>query len=250
MQLGFGSGIAVGTPTIDVNGNSIAVPTPTRFGVIQDTSVDFSFDMKELFGGYQFPIAIGRGKGKISGKSKFAQLNGVMLNNLVFGATYTNLLLNDYIDSTGTPAAATVTPTVPNSGTFQVDLGVCYQSNQRPLTRVVSAPAVGQYSLTAGVYTFAAADVGAIMLISYQWTATSSIAKKMTIPNSLMGVAPQFRLDLMIPYQGNQFVMTLGACTAAKLTIATKMDDFLIPEFDFSVFADAAGNIAYLSLAE
>ena len=252
MQLGFGSGIMVGTPTVDINGNAVTAPTPTEFGIMQDASVDFSFDMKELFGSYQFPIAIARGKGKIQGKSKFAQLNGLMLNNLVFGVGYTNLLVGQVKSTTGVAIPATpftITPTVPNSGTWQADMGVI-DWNGRPMTRVVSGPTTGQYSVAAGVYTFASADTGKLVMISYQYSATSTVAKKITVPNSLMGNTPQFRVDLFIPYGGNSFVLTLPACTGSKLSIATKIDDFTIPEFDFSAFADSSNNIAYLSMAE
>ncbi|MFH4180992.1 hypothetical protein WDA55_23325, partial [Acinetobacter baumannii] len=59
------------------------------------------------------------------------------------------------------PAGGTVTPVVPNSGTFVKDLGVT-DAIAIPLKRVASAPATGQYSVDAatGAYTFAAADVG------------------------------------------------------------------------------------------
>jgi len=37
---------------------------------------------------------------------------------------------------------------------------------------------------------------------------------------------------------------------AQKLSLATKLDDFTIPEFDFLAFADASGNIGKIGLAE
>lgn len=253
MQLGFGSGILVGTPTFDFNGNAIANPTPTRFGVLQDVSIDMSFDLKELFGGYTAPVAIAQGKTKISGKAKFAQLNGTMLNSIVFGAAYTNLQTGFVNDTTGAAVPAStpwqITPTVPGSGTWLMDAGVNYAGG-RPLQRVVSAPIAGQYSVAAGVYTFAVADAGTLVFINFEYTATSTIAKKITLPNRLMGPAPQFRADLLIPYGASQFVFTLGACSTAKFSFATKMDDFMMPELDFMAFADPLGNIAYLSMAE
>jgi hypothetical protein len=324
MQLGFGSGILVGTPTIDVNGAAVTNPTPTEFGLLQDCSVDFDFDLKQLFGSYQYPVAIGRGKGKITGKAKFAQINGLMLNNLVFGASYASLLIGEVKDFTGStiPAGTPyyLNPTPPNSGTWILDQGVTYAGG-RSLIRVASAPAVGQYALvgpvtgatasfatnvmtvtvagstsfavgqvitsvgvaagtyitslgtgTGGtgtynlstspgtitaqavsasvVYTFAAADAGRLVYLSYQYSAASTVAKRITIPNSLMGAAPQFRADLFIPYQGQNFVLTLGACVADKLSFASKLDDFTVPEFDFMAFADSLNNIAYLSVAE
>lgn len=252
MQLAFGSGVAVATALTDAFGNALANPTPVQFGVLQDTSIDFSFDVKELFGQYQFPVAVARGKGKIQGKSKFAQMNGLTLNNVFFGQTLASGILSDVIDTVGTAIPGTpyqITPTVPSSGTWTNDLGVI-GPNGVIWQRVVSAPATGQYSVASGVYTFAAADTGLVMRISYQYTATSTSAKKMTINNVLMGQAPQFKLDFYMPYNGKNFVLTLPACIATKLTFATKLDDFLIPEFDFSGFADGSNNIAYIGLSE
>lgn len=251
-QYGFGAGILVGTAQTDAAGNTIATPTPIQFGIIQEASVDMNFDVKELFGQYQFPVAIGRGKGKIGGKAKWAQLNGLTINSLFFGQTLTSGELGEVIDTTGTAIPTTpftITPTVPNAGTWTNDLGVL-DPNGLPMTRVVSAPATGQYSVAAGVYTFAAADVAKVVRISFQYTATSTTKKKMTISNVLMGYAPVFRADLLIPYQGKQFVLTLPACVGTKLSFATKLDDFTVPEFDWSSFADSAGNVAYLGLSE
>lgn len=252
MQLGFGSGILVGTAITDATGAALTAPTPIQFGVLQDCSVDFSFDIKELFGQYQFPVAVGRGKGKITGKAKTAQMNGLTLNSLFFGQTMTSGTLGEVIDTTGTAVPTTpyqITPTVPSSGTWSVDLGVL-DPNGLPLTKVASAPATGQYSVAAGVYTFAAADTTKVMRISYQFTATSTVAKKMTISNVLMGSAPTFRADLLIPYNGKQFVLTLPACISSKFSLATKQDDFTVPEFDWSAFSDSSGNVAYLGLSE
>lgn len=254
MQLGFGSGVLVGIPLTDAFGNAIAAPTPVQFGVLQDVSVDFSFDVKELFGQYQFPVAVGRGKGKISGKAKMAQMNGLTMNSIFFGQTLVAGTLSEVIDtSAGTAIPTTpfqITPTVPGSGTFAVDLGVVNVTTGLIMRRVVSGPTTGQYSVTGGVYTFATADVAQLVRISYQYTATSTVAQKLTVNNVLMGQAPQFRADLYIPYNGKNFVMTLPANIGTKLAIATKIDDFLIPEFDFSGFADASNNVAYIGLSE
>lgn len=252
-QYGFGAGTLVGTALTDATGAALATPTPVAFGVLQNASVDFSFDLKELFGQYQFPVAIGRGKGKITGKAQFAQLNGLTLNSLFFGQTMTTGSLGEVIDTTGTvipttPFQITVTP--PGSGTWTVDLGVIDSSTGRPMTRVVSAPTTGQYSVAAGVYTFAAADVGKLARISYQYTATSTVAKRITVANLTMGQQPTFRADLLIPFNGQQFVLTLPNCVGSKLSVATKLDDFVVPEFDWQSYADASNNVAYLGLAE
>ncbi len=68
-SVAFGSGVLIATP-------SGANATPVQFGALQDVSLDFSFASKQLFGQYQFPIAFARGEGKISGKAKFANIDG------------------------------------------------------------------------------------------------------------------------------------------------------------------------------
>lgn len=252
MQFAFGTGVFWGTPLTDANGNAIANPTPVQLGVLQDLSLDLSFDTKTLYGQNQFPVAVGRGKGKMSGKSKFAQLNGVSINSLVFGQTMTNGLVSDFYDVAGSVIPATpftVTPVIPNSGTFSYDLGV-RDANGVPMTRVASAPTTGQYSVAAGVYTFAAADVAKQVFISYQYTATSTTAKKSTVGNVLMGLAPTFKGDIYVPYNGKSMILTIPQCVCSKFTFSTKQDDFLIPEFNFEGFADSAGNALYWSTSE
>jgi hypothetical protein len=200
----------------------------------------------------QVPVALGRGKGKVSGKAKAATLNGALLNNIFFGQTVTAGITGDVNDTVGVPVPTTpftITPTPPSSGTWSADLGVVNASGI-PMTRVASAPATGQYSVAAGVYTFAAADVGIKMYISYQYTATSATAKKSTIQSLPMGYAPTFKCDLYLPYAGKQAILTLNSCLASKMSIATKLDDFLIPEFGFDAFADASNVLGTWALSE
>ena len=64
MQLSFGSGAVWGERT-DVTGSGIG---PRQFGVLQDIQIDFNWSDKELYGQLQFPVAIARGQGKITGK--------------------------------------------------------------------------------------------------------------------------------------------------------------------------------------
>jgi len=244
-QFTFGSGVLWGTPLSDATGTAITNPTPIQFGTLQDCSVDISGDIKELYGQNQFAVAVGRGKAKITGKAKFAQINGSLLNSLFFGQTVTNGILSDVYDTTGAAIPATpftITPTPPSSGTWTADLGV-RDSTGLPMTRVASSPTTGQYSVSiAGLYTFAAADTGKTVFINYQYTATSTTATKSTVQNVLMGYAPTFKADLYMPYNGKSLIVTLPQCISTKLSFATKLDDFQISEMDFSAFADSAGN--------
>jgi hypothetical protein len=60
---------------------------PQQFGVLQGCSIDFDYDLKELRGGLQFPVAIARASGKITGKASFARILGSLYSDLFFGAT-------------------------------------------------------------------------------------------------------------------------------------------------------------------
>jgi hypothetical protein len=80
-QYGFGSGILYGIRT-DISGVA-----PIRFGVLQDVTIDFAAEVKELFGQQQFPVDVARGKTKITGKAKFALLQTSVYNQLFFGQT-------------------------------------------------------------------------------------------------------------------------------------------------------------------
>ena len=190
-QYQFGSGVLIGTPLTDATGAPIANPTPIQFGALQDVSIDISSEVKSLFGQNQFALATGRGKSKISGKAKMAQINGATFNSLFFGQSISNGIQADFIDTTGAVIPATpftITPVVPASGTWAYDLGV-KNANGLPMTRVSTAPTTGQYSVTAGAYVFAAADTGQTVFISFAYTATSTSAKKMTVNNVQIGRA-------------------------------------------------------------
>ena len=252
MQFVFGAGVLIGTPLTDAYGNAIANPTPVEFGKLQDVSLDISFETKTAHGNNQFAIIAARGKGKISGKAKILQLNSVMLDKLVFGQGTTAGILSDVYDTTGAVIPTTpyqITPTVPSSGTWTRDLGV-KNANGQPLTRVASGPTTGQYSVSAGVYTFASADAATTVYINFQYTATSTTAKKDTIQNVLMGYAPTFAADLYFPFQGKSLIFYLRNVLATKFGAASKLDDFMYPEIDFEAYADASGNVFDYALTE
>jgi CTP:molybdopterin cytidylyltransferase MocA len=111
---------------------------------------------------------VARGKCKIAGKAKFAQIVGKHVNDLFFGQTMnTGQKLTALDEPQNVPGVAAYTITVTNSAQFVDDWGVRYSVTGLPLAKVSSAPVQGQYSVSAGVYTFASADASAAVLISY-----------------------------------------------------------------------------------
>jgi hypothetical protein len=65
-----------------------------------------------------------------------------------------------------------------------------------------------------------------------------------------MGYAPTFKCDLYLPFQGKSMILTLNSCISSKMSFSTKLDDFLVPEFDFEAFADASNNLGTMALSE
>lgn len=252
MQTNFGSGQFFATPLTDSTGTAIVTPTPVQLGLVQDLTFDFSGDIKTLYGPNSFPVAQGVGKRKMSIKTSAAQINGRILNSLVFGQTLSTGLISAVVDTTGTAIPATpytITPTPPSSGTFDADLGVV-DTNGLPMVRVTGTPATGQYALSAGVYTFAAADTTKVVFINYRYTATVTGATKMNIKNQPMGYAPIIVGDFITIYQGNTFYIRVPQLISPALTFSTKLDDFLIPNFTFEGFSDAANNVLYISTSQ
>ena len=238
-QLFFHTGTLYGKSTA-------ANATPQSFGTLQDVSLDLSYTTKELFGQNNFPVAVGQGSCKITGKAKSANIQARLMNDLVFGATLAageTLIANREVE-----VAIPVTPfqvTVANSATWVEDWEVVDAATGLPFTKVATAPIAGQYSVASGIYTFAAADTGKFPLISYSYTVAAS-GQTMSLSQLAVGAAPTFTIILGGGYatSGAQPpAIKLYACTAAKLSFATKLNDFAMPSFEFMAFANAAGKV-------
>lgn len=235
----FGAGTLWGFP---VSGNTAANPTPIKFGTLQDVSLDISGDVKQLYGQKQFPEAVARGKCKITGKSKFAAINGKMFNDLFFGQAMLSGTIQVALDEVQTISGTGTIPALSHAATFVQDWGVRYLSTGVPLARVASAPTVGQYSLTGSTYTFNTGDANAVVLISYTFTQAAP-GVQLNIKNQLMGFAPTIQVLLETVYNTNQFSVLLYSVVASKLSFTTKQEDFIIPEFDFEAFANPSGQV-------
>lgn len=242
-NFGFGSGVMFGTP-------STPLATPVRLGILQDISVDFSFSTKELYGQYQFPVAVGRGTAKVTGKAKFARIDAGALQKLFFNLSGSTGQIQTADAEAGTiPASVSYTVTVNHAAAFEGDLGVVYATTGQPLSKVASAPATGQYSVNgSGVYTFAVGDASATVLISYTWTDTNGT--QTIITNPVLGTATTFQVDFFQndPNGTQQWGLRLYSCLSNKLALATKLDDFTIPEFDFQAFANSANKVGVINL--
>lgn len=79
------------------------------------------------------------------------------------------------------PNASPYQYTVVNAGTFLSDGGVVYAATSAPLAITTGTPTVGQYSVNAGVYTFAAADANQKLAITYSFSLAASIGVNVVV---------------------------------------------------------------------
>lgn len=225
-QIMFGSGSLV-LKTADGEAHQI--------GVLKDVSLDIASSTKELRGNTVFPIAVVTTAMKVTGKAKFAQINGRLMQ-AVLGGTVTSGSVKS-ASETSAPVANTITVT--HSADFVSDLGVMDQNGQ-PMDLVASAPAAGQYSVAAGVYTFNAAQTAAVT-ISYSYTSTAGTTLK--VSNTVMGQSTKFQALIFNTFDGKSFGLKCHAVVVPKLSYGFKGEDFTEQDLDFECFADAAGDV-------
>lgn len=240
----FGAGIILASP----NGGQLAVdPTPQEVGIIQDISLTVSGDIKELYGQFQWSVDSAVGKRGIKGSFNFAQLSNNFLNQLFFADTVAPGIVEvAYREPHSIPASTPYTITIapPGSGTFVQDFGVTSQITGFALTNIgTGTPTTGQYIVDAstGVYTFAAADEGVSVWISYTYLVVST-GTTLTVANHPMGWGPVVQLLIPFLYQGNKYTFNLPNVRLGKIDIKTKIDDYTMISTDFSGFAGAGNN--------
>lgn len=224
---------------------SDALATPSKFGTLQDVSVEFALTQKELRGGKLYAEKTANSEAKITGKAKFGRIDPILFNNLFFGASIVAGRMRNIDGEAGAiPGADAYTVVAANGAHFAEDHGVLDATTGNAYEKVAAAPVAGQYSVNVatGTYTFAAADAGKAVLLAYGYTDAAS-GRTLSVTNQLAGLSPKFQIVLREVNEDGEVGMKLYACTSSKLSLATKMGDFMIPEFDFAGGADAAGRV-------
>lgn len=239
-----GPGVMYGTRT-DASGT-----TACNFGKLKSATLDISFSTKGLTGQSQFPIDFARGTAKATGKLKVAAWSPLAFMNLFWGvSSATGGTLLQFLEAGAIPATpGPYTYSVANAASFVATQEVLYAATSEPLTQVPSAPAAGQYSVAAGVFTFAAADQGKGVLISYTYTVLTG--NKLVITSQLQGFTPTFSACFYNMKNGKPVTITLPFMTCEKLNRDLKEDDFSTPEFDVQIGADATGTVMTESYSE
>ena len=244
----FGSGIAVLVP-------AGANPTPVVCATLQDVSVDEKWTEKELFGRYQAPEDVARSELKVGGKIKIARVNAAFLSAIRAGSTVGTGSTQVALNESGTIPAPSGPYTIQTAQhtTFVDNLGVYDTTAKLWMTCVAAGPTTGQYSLSAGTYTFAAADTGHVVNMTYTYTVAGGFT--VTYLNQLMGASTTFGLHLWNSYtdstgQANQAYTKFGAVRIPSLAASTKNTDYTMYDLDFAAMADSTGKISTTSTTD
>ena len=68
-----------------------------------------------------------------------------------------------------------------------------------------------------------------------------------------IGQTPTFQMDYWTNLNqptSKPFAVRLFSCVASKLQLAGKLEDFIMPELDFDVFANASGQVMNFDFPE
>lgn len=234
----FGPGIIVVTRT------DIANQTPVNVGYAQELSLDLAGSTKQLYGQNQIALVAARGTVKATGKFKAAMISGLAWNSFFYGQSLVAGGVQWNVgEQHAVPAGGSVTVT--NGASFDADLGPVYDATNTPAIKGSVAPGAGSYELSAGgIYVFNTADLGKTVDITY--TSSTSAGESLLMKNQQIGVTPTFQLDYYTDLSGTSggpFSARVYACVAAKHSMGFKLEDFMMPEFDFDFFALPNGNV-------
>lgn len=247
-MINFGIGAVLLNP---LAGNLPANPTPHQGQTIQDFSLDIDQKLVSLMGQYKFPDDVAPSDMSIKGKFQIGRQDYDMFNNTIFAD---NRAVGGMIGVYNETHPIPTTPfsvTVTGSATFLTDLGVIYvgappAGNTQALMRVTGTPTTGQYAVSAGVYTFAAADTGLSIAISYTQTNTTT-GFVVSVNNQLQGYGPVFSVTFLEKYtlassaSGSPGVIYLPQCRFSKLNQDFKRNEYVKPQMEFEAFPNAAG---------
>lgn len=240
MQYSFGSGLLAFTPA----GSN---PTPIICGVLQDVTLKLTSAQKKLYGQNRAPVSVADAELDISGTAKFAQIYGSFIKSALNGTIATGQVLGA-IGEAGTIPSTPYQVTVTNSATYSADLGVYDYTASKPLSRVASSPATGQYSVSAGIYTFAAADTTHQVAISYAYTSVTG--QTISVVNSLMGAANTYTMALFNTYNSQGIGFKLWAVTLGGIDFAFKNNDFTMQNLPYAGYADSSNRVIDVYTAE
>ena len=245
-RIQIGSGRVYFSPL--TTGNPATPSTARQVAEMQDFSLDIAGTIKELRSNQQFPDDTAVVDKKITWKLTAGIFDNDLYNNLFGGetaATGAGQGVPVTQESGTIPSTNPYTVTVSGAAQWVQTLSVNYSATGQPLTKVTSSPASTQFSVSAGVYTFAAADAGLGVLISYLKTLTTGCI--VTTSNHIIGYSPIFEIFAAQEYNEltsnvpNYIHLYSAKCN--KFSFPFKRADYLIVDIEGEAFANSAGKV-------
>jgi hypothetical protein len=137
--------------------------------------------------------------------------------------------------------------TVSQSAVFAEDGGVYDLTAGKWMTRVASAPAVGQYSgPAAGVYTCNATDNGHFVIATYSYTPASPVGETTTVSNAIQGQSTPYKLRVYDPWVVNGATRLVGTDFLSvhfeEIDLDFKVEDFAVAHLKGFASQDMIGT--------
>lgn len=230
------------------SGNPPSPSFPQRMVSISEFEIQVKGKNVNLEGQNQWPDDVMPSDREGSIKLTAGRISLDMLN-LMFGETIASGFTQPVMDEG--PTAIPTTPyqiTVVGSANFVDDLAVVNAATGQQLEQVASGPVAGQYSVAAGVYTFAAADhtSGISVKISYTKGVTGS-GRTLTVGNHLQGYGPVHRAVITAPYTCPIATVALGSINVRSIRFTEvglpfKRNGYLMVPLSGSIFPDGSGD--------
>lgn len=220
-------------------------------GVLQDVSLDFVSDLKELIGDKKVAILTAEVGRKYKVAAKFAQLSSALVGAVMGGTVASGSKYVSTKRKSVTAGAVTIATTddgSPSGWAFVGDLGVKYAATGQDFRYNGGTPAAGEYKNTAGAYTFNTGDNGTNNVdITYVWSQTAG--ETWTVNNQAIGLSTYMAMwGFQATTQADGTTRKIGwyfpAVIIPSLKVAFKNTDFATQDLELSVFADSSGKVA------
>lgn len=219
-----------------------ANPTPIQLATLREGSFDYTQDLVPLESNYGFPRDMALGKRTAILKAKYCYWQNVGVAAFLFGSTSATGLkyisVNEMPGSGGAIPGSPYQLTVANAAQFGIDWGVQDLTTKKQMVCVPSGPAANQYTVAAGVYTFAAADTTHIVQITYDYSA-AAVGKTISMGNPLMAPATGFIVRMIASGMGSRYAgVHLYNAFVPKLTLSLKPADWADIDVEFNGIED------------
>lgn len=249
MRLG-GIGTIWSVPSITTSSS------PIPLAIAKSVSIDCKQERKPLRGQWMDPIDMLAGARDISIKLsncdfRAATMQMVMQGMTLAGGSTKNVAVAESGTIPGTPYQITVT----NSATWSEDGGVFDLTAGKWLSRVTSSPATGQYSVAAGVYTYAAADTTHNVTATYTYTSATAGSQIGSLAAQAVGPSTGYIVRVFTPTLVAGVVKSLGLefpnVHFSDIGWALKNDDWSEQSLTGTVAQDAgSSNVCKIYVGE